>query len=152
MEYVKTVGLMMAEGGSRTRTSFRTTDFKSLDRHFTTFYYMTPGSIYRRFSRQSKPRRKGYHNITPSFFPHLWTREVPRILQTQLYFRVGGNQKFAAAFGAIKRNTGLAIPNDRPGTVALDFHLSMIVRRLDTCGQTLDSISDHPFHCLRPSA
>ena len=46
-------------------------DFKSLDHTFTTFYYMIPGSVYRRFSRQSKLRRNRYHNVTPSSFPHL---------------------------------------------------------------------------------
>jgi hypothetical protein len=43
-----------AEGGSPIRTSFRTTDFKSLDRTFTTFYYMIPGSILSTF-QPSKP-------------------------------------------------------------------------------------------------
>jgi hypothetical protein len=32
---------------------------------------MILGSIYRRFSRQSKLRRSWYHNVTPSSFPHL---------------------------------------------------------------------------------
>jgi len=54
----------------------RITDFKSLHRYFTTFYYMILGSIYRRFSRESKLPRGSYHNVTPSSFPHLEAAET----------------------------------------------------------------------------
>src|SRR5258705_11501608 len=59
-----------AEGGSRTRTALRSTDFKPVSRLLTTLYYALPGSIYRRFSRQSKLRLAWYH-VTPSSSPHL---------------------------------------------------------------------------------
>src|SRR5439155_26026837 len=60
-----------AEGGSRTHTTLRSTDFKPVSRLFTTFYYALPSSIYRRFSRQSKLRLAWYQHVTPSSSPHL---------------------------------------------------------------------------------
>src|SRR2546425_10556308 len=60
-----------AGGGSRTRTSFRTTDFKPVSRVLTTLYYALPSRIYRRFSRQSRLRLARYRHITPSSSPHL---------------------------------------------------------------------------------
>src|SRR5258707_792556 len=72
----KTTG---AEGGSRTRTSLRTTDFKPVAGVFTTFYYALPSSIYRRFSRQSKLRLAWYQHITPSSSPHLCARHIPSL-------------------------------------------------------------------------
>jgi hypothetical protein len=43
-----------AEGGSRTRTTLRTTDFKPVSVAPTSFYYALPSSIYGHFSRHSK--------------------------------------------------------------------------------------------------
>jgi len=45
-----------AEGGSRTRTPFRTTDFKSGLGVLASFYYALLNRIYLRFSRQSSLR------------------------------------------------------------------------------------------------
>src|SRR5882724_6079557 len=59
-----------AEGGSRTRTTLRSTDFKPVARLLTAFYYALPNSIYRRFSRQSKLRPTWYRYVTPSSSPH----------------------------------------------------------------------------------
>jgi hypothetical protein len=63
--------MLGAEGGSRTRTTLRTTDFKPVARVLTTLYYALPSSIYRRFSRQSKLRLAWYRHVTPSSSPHL---------------------------------------------------------------------------------
>src|SRR5882724_1697042 len=66
-----------AEGGSRTRTTLRLTDFKPVSRVLTTFYYALPSSIYRRFSRQSKLRLAWYRHVTPSSSPHRSLRQNP---------------------------------------------------------------------------
>src|SRR5258705_7404163 len=58
-----------AEGGSRTRTTLRSTDFKSDSWVLTSFCYALPSSIYRRFSRQSKLRLAWYQHVTPLIFP-----------------------------------------------------------------------------------
>src|SRR5258708_17455549 len=55
-----------AEGGSRTHTTVRSTDFKSVARVLTSFYCALPSSIYRRFSRQSTLRLAWYRHVTPS--------------------------------------------------------------------------------------
>ncbi len=89
-----------AEGGSRTRTALRSTDFKPVSRLLTTLYYALPGSIYRRFSRQSKLRLAWYRHVTPSSSPHLnqyegrsWRRSF---LRSQVDFTIR-----AAAWGCI---------------------------------------------------
>jgi hypothetical protein len=66
-----------AEGGSRTRTPLRTTDFKSLEHHMTTCYYMILGSFNRRLAVKASLRHTWYHHVTPSSFPHLSRAEIP---------------------------------------------------------------------------
>ena len=69
MKVVKTSRLIDgAEGGSRTRTLLRGTNFKSVARVLISFYYALPSSIYRRFSRQSKLRLAWYEHVSPSSF------------------------------------------------------------------------------------
>ena len=63
-----------AGGGIRTRTLFRGTNFKSVARVLTSFYYALPSSIYRRFSRQSKLRLAWYEHVSP---------HLPLILENQ---------------------------------------------------------------------
>ena len=58
-----------AEGGSRTRTSLRTTDFKSAFSVLTKCYYTLPSSIYQRFSRQSKRTSGLVEAHNPLIFP-----------------------------------------------------------------------------------
>ena len=65
------IDIIGAEGGSRTRTTLRSTDFKSASGVLTSFYYALPSRIYRRFSRQSKLRLAWYEYVSPSSFPHL---------------------------------------------------------------------------------
>ncbi len=66
-----TIEMVGAEGGSRTRTTLRSTDFKPVSAVLTTFYYALPSSIYRRFSRQSKLRLAWYEHVSPSSSRHL---------------------------------------------------------------------------------
>src|SRR6266496_1950756 len=54
-----------AEGGTRTRTLLRGTNFKNVARLLTSLYYALPSSIYRRFSRQSKLRLAWYRHVPP---------------------------------------------------------------------------------------
>ena len=54
MSVCKLFEMIGAEAGSRTRTTLRSTDFKSVARVLTSFCYALPSRIYRRFSRQSK--------------------------------------------------------------------------------------------------
>src|SRR5258705_12705793 len=89
----KTTG---AEGGSRTRTSLRTTDFKSVSRVLTSLYCAIPSRIYRRFSRQSKLRLAWYEHVSPASSPHLANSQpghsvdgVAPFCQGLLFFRSG---------------------------------------------------------------
>src|SRR6266542_6380457 len=68
-----------AEAGSRTRTTLLTTDFKSVARVLTSFYYARPSSIYRCFSRQSKLRLAWYEHVSPSSSPHLCAHKSPHL-------------------------------------------------------------------------
>jgi hypothetical protein len=55
-----------AEGGSQTRTTLRSTDFKSARGRLTSFYYALPSRLYRRFSRQSRLCPAWYEHVSPS--------------------------------------------------------------------------------------
>src|SRR6266496_4512159 len=63
-----------AEGGIRTLTGLLPTEFKSVARVLTSFYYALPSSIYRRFSRQSKLRLVWYQHVTLNgrAFSRMW--------------------------------------------------------------------------------
>ena len=71
VDCLQVIEMIGAEGGSRTRTTFRSTDFKPVARVLTTLYYALPSSIYRRFSRQSKLSLAWYRHVTPSSSPHI---------------------------------------------------------------------------------
>ena len=60
-----------AEGGSRTRTAFRPTDFKPVSGLLTSCYCVLPSRIYRRSSRQGKLSIIWSGHVTPSSSPHL---------------------------------------------------------------------------------
>ena len=57
----------------------------------TTFCYMIPGSIYRRFSRQSKLTSQRHHNVTPSSFPHLGSQNPSNVNTYSIYGPLAGD-------------------------------------------------------------
>src|SRR6266851_3363951 len=71
--------LIGAEGGSRTHTTLRSTDFKSDSGVLTSCYYALPSSIYRRFSRQSKLTSRLVSARNPLIFPSSLFRPNPLI-------------------------------------------------------------------------
>jgi hypothetical protein len=87
--------IISAEVWRRTRTSFRTTDFKSGFPVLTSFYYALPSSTYKRFSRQSKFRLAWYEHVTP-YLPLILKGTVMKRLKSP-----GRAQRFLSAFGII---------------------------------------------------